>query len=888
MRRSVWLPVLAACWFLAAVLAPAGTANASGEGCADAALAGATVTASVRLEHGGRTHTKITTELRVDVPGDWEHAGDLLLGKDSRAYVTAMACLTRRDGDDALRWSQRRPAPPAVTSKGSRVRIVDRAYSWVDQYRTPVRVGVWELRAGADLWTVSLRPPTALRTARWTRITVDPGTPGAHSATPRPVAKEGASALVWRPTAAKEPGPGAKDTTRENGAGRRQDERQDERRARPAPAVPSVTVSLEPSWQRSWAAQNDRLTAAGLDTLGALLWTSTISGLLLGAVLLYRRRPAAPTAVQRRTLRNLAEWAVVSVALFTLVHADDLIRRYDQRRSQWWLDEYVLRGHLFALAAAALLFCVARPPRRWWAAGAVLGVPPLATMMWPQAFGLRPSRLREYEASGTAIAAEVTASWCLAALTAFGCVSALWRLADDAGLLPPGRRLPGRRRRLRLRVAGPVVVAWTVALACSHALTEERNWQRASWLMDRWDDQYGIDHRNDFVWEAMWSTFTTPERILDHAWLLTVVAVLAVLRTWHAPTPASAVTSLTHRPVDPADRLLLLTFFPLAVGLDSGYHLADALAVPLWIPLYMLSLWAAVTFFARTAVLAQPFAVSGEPLVTRTGPAARAFLLEGSRTYRETHADLRRLDQGFFGDQPPVRKEREGELDALHDWPSHGALTGPPAERLPPKVSVVDAALALGPRDHWWANGVRGARCALLPGVPAAALGVWADRVRAEAWQDTLTDPFGLPGMLLALLYWLSTWVGAGFLLGALWRVLPGRRGAVKALPVAAAFALPVGLDALAGRFTQEGSANFALYASTMLLVLTVTAIAIDLDTFHGERRYWQSRLGLLLSVYQMRYYSLQVAYLVAQIIAVITIWQFFTEPSSAPQPAGK
>lgn len=867
-------------WCLAAVLVPAGAATASNDGCAGAGLAGAKVTTSVRLEHGGRTHTKVTSELRVDVPGDWKHADDLLLSRDSRAYVAAMACLTKRDRDDALRWSQRRSGPPVVVSKGSRTQVVDRAYSWVNQYRSPVPVGVWDVRAGANLWTVSLRPPTALRTARWVKITVDPGAPGAQSATPRPAARQGTSALVWRPEAAKEPQTDAKDGTREKGAKKQ--------KTQPAHTAPSVSVSLEPSWQRSWAAQNDRLVAAGLDKLGALLWTSTISALVLGAVLRYRRRSAAPTAVQRRTLRNLAEWAVTSVVLFTLVHADDLIRRHDQRHSQWWLEEYVLRGHASALAAAVLLFCAARPPSRWWAAGAVLGLPPLATMMWPEGFGLRPPRLQDYEASGAAIAAEVTASWCLAALTVLGCVSVLWRFADDGGLLPPSRRFPGRRRRLRLRVAGPAVVAWTVVVAGCHALTEERNWQRASWLMDRWDGRYGIDHRNDFVWEAMWSTFSTPERILDYSWLLTAVAVLAVLRTWHAPSSASAVTSLTHHPVDRADRLLFLTFFPLAVGLDNGYHLAGALAVSLWIPLYTLALWAAVTAFARSAVLAQPLAVSGEPLVTRMGPGARASLLERSRIYRETHADLRRLDQGLSGDQPPIRKEREGELDELHDWPSGGAPAAAPAERLPAKVSVVDAALALGPRDDWWANGVRGARFALLPGVPAAVLGAWADWVRAGAWQDTLTDPFGLPGMLLALLYWLSTWVGAGFVLGALWRVLPGRRGAVKALPVAAAFALPIGLDALAGWFTQEGAANFALYASTMLLVLTITGIAIDLDTFQGERRYWQSRLGLLLSVYQMRYYSLQVAYLIAQIIAVITIWQFFAEPSSTPQPAEK
>ncbi|MGX1625747.1 DUF6185 family protein [Streptomyces sp. NPDC055506] len=50
------------------------------------------------------------------------------------------------------------------------------------------------------------------------------------------------------------------------------------------------------------------------------------------------------------------------------------------------------------------------------------------------------------------------------------------------------------------------------------------------------------------------------------------------------------------------------------------------------------------------------------------------------------------------------------------------------------------------------------------------------------------------------------------------------------------------------------------------------------METFRGERHYWPSRLSLLLSVYQMRCLALQAAYLIAQIVAAITIWQFVTD----------
>ncbi|MGW7719186.1 DUF6185 family protein [Streptomyces chartreusis] len=820
--------------------------------CATAGLAGARVDTSVEFQHADRTHTKVETDLTVDVPINWKHAKALLLSRESRAYINAMACLTRlSEEQQAPRWSELRPHSPVVTTREGRVKVVYQAHSWVNRYQEDIDVGIWRVRAKADVWTATLMPPTALADSRWDRITVDPGPPGAETAEPPPTAKEGTSTLVWR------------------------------QRDESAPSPPAVSVSLKPSWQRLWAAQNDRLTAAKLDTLGGLLWTLTMSGLLLRAAFLFRKRTSLRTPRQKLTLRNLELWAFTVVALFLLIRADDLIRQYDQASDSWWLDDALLRGHVFALAAAALLFSFAKPPRSIWVAVALLMLPPLATMTLPEVFGLCESCTGTWEGSSFALASQTTASCCLLALTVLGFVAVAWRLAVDAGLLPKSRRpAPSGQRRdrvLQLRIAGPAVVVSTLLVALCYALTEERNWQRATWPINRWTDEYKASHLEDFVWESVWSTDHGQEWILSYSWMLTTVALLGVLRTWRASTQVPLN--------DRADRLLFLTFFPVAVAIGGG-RLGNALPEVLWIPLYMLALYAAVGPLRRHAVLRQRFEGSVRYLTEGIGPNARRDLLKKARIYRETHAELRRLDQGLFGDKPPERARLERALDRLHTWPASGPSAG--TYRIPEAVSVVDAALALGPRDNWWDNGVRGARLALIPGLPAAVLGVWSGSVRGEAWQDTFTDLLGIPGMVLEVLYWVSTWVGAGFVLGALWRILPGRRGAIKALPVASAFALPMALDALFGWFTQEGAANLALYASTMLFVLTVTGIALDLDTFRTERRFWQSRLGLLLSVYQMRYYSLQVAYLIGQVIALITIWKFFAEPSATPPDGDK
>ncbi|MFD7130153.1 DUF6185 family protein [Streptomyces sp. NPDC059894] len=820
------------------------------ERCAPERLSDARVRTSVVLEHDQRSYSKITTRLTVDVPAAWPLAPDLLLGERSRRHIRAMSCLTRTDQGEQRRWTEWRVTNPVVTWRGDHVRVVYRAHSWANEYRSFIDVGLWRFRAGAERWTLRLRVPPALKGARWEKISVDPGRPGAEWARPRPTAGEGATALVWRP-----------DGTDGRRGGARTDAANDR-------TVPAVRVGLDPSWQRSWSAQSNRLSALGLDSLGRLFRVCLVSALLLAAARLYRLRPQAASPRQLRTLDHLTRWARYAVPLFLVVDAELLVERGIAHADAWpAFPAQLFIEYGLALPVILTLLVVAGLPLRWSFA--------VVTVLNPMAASVLVGASRELVGVGFALGVQTALAFCCVAATLLALTAVLWRIAVDGHLLPKSRRFPGRDRILRPAPAVTAVVATTAVVAVCYALAEERDWLRASWLSDPASPGFGTERLEDYLWTVMWSvSFLQDLLVADHAWLLTAVAVLAVLRAWRRP---GALTPLD----DPADRILFLTFFAVTVGLGSGKHLENALPTALWIPLYMAALYGTAALLAPRSVLAQRFELSGRPLATAATPAARAPLLRRARSYREIHAELRRLDQGLFGDEPPKRDDLEKRLEKLHDWPARAPSAV--SDRLPGKVSVVDAALALGPRDDWWANGRRGALYALLPGLPAAVLGAWAWHVRGEAWQDTLSDLVGLPSLLLNALYWAVAWSAAGFTLGALWRVLPGRRGAVKALPVTAAFGLPLGLDALVGWFARESTTNSALHLSMMLFVLTVTAIALDFDTFGGERRYWQSRMGLLLSVYQMRYYSLQVAYLVAQVIAMISIWQFFAEPDVAP-----
>ncbi|MFJ9430580.1 DUF6185 family protein [Streptomyces sp. NPDC101490] len=846
---------------LSAAAPPA--ASAPVDECRSTELATAGVSTGVLLEHGNRTSTKVRSELRVEVPADWPFIRHLLLSEESPEYIRAMSCLTRPYPGQHRRWSEWRDGPPLVTAeKDGGVTVVDRAHTWVNLDDT-VYAGLWSVSADGDRWTVRLLSPRALAGARWTEIEVDPGSPGAETATPLPDGGEGATALLWHPASSDTVPTAEKEKGKRASAGK----------PLTAEPVPAVTVRLKPSWQRSWNAQSNRPGAVLLDRSGYMISGAVTTVLLLCGAVLHRRRSTPPTGRRGRTLRNLVHWAVASMLLTLLMDGRVALQQYgEQGDGAFWRPGLILRDHGFALAFVAVLLSVARPTGRIRAALVALTVPPLLVAVLSGT-----STLRRGE-SGLALAATATASFCLFALCSLALAAAVWRLAADGGLLPGSRRFPGNDRVLRLRIAGPAVLAWTILVSAFLVLTEERAWQRASWLSDRTVPSYGLDHWNDFVGESLSSVLGAQDWLSSYLWLLTAVAVLAVLRAWRSATAVSPLG-------EPADRLLFLTFFGVVSVLPGGFVAGFSTVSVLWQLLGMLALYGFVAPFTGRSALSQPLERSGRPLATVADPAGRATLLDKSRSYREIHAELRRLDQGLFGDEPPKRSDLEQRLDGLHDWPASPSSPGT-ADRLPPKISVVDAALALGPRDTWWANGTRCARLSLIPAVPASFLMIWVWNIRGEGWTEVLSDQFGVPGLLLSLATWTATWAGAAFVLGALWRQLPGQRGAAKALPVTLAFALPVAADALVLRFTKESTAGLAFAVSTMLFVLTVTAIAMDFDTFRTERRYWQSRMGLLLSVYQMRYYSLQFAYLIAQIVAMISIWQFLADSDAAPRPS--
>ncbi|WP_229870649.1 DUF6185 family protein [Streptomyces phaeofaciens] len=842
--------------------------------CAEREFKGATGHARVTFDHEGRTYTKVTSDLTVTVPMSWTHADKLLFGPRSEGYLLAMRCLVRGDLPFGTRWEEWRPYEPVVTPGATTVTVEIRTYAWVDE-RRELLVGPWTVDVRSAWWEVRFTPPKIFDAVRWQDVVVDPGRPGAFRATPRPTRGDGAHGLAWTSVVPGRP----------------------------------ITVGIEPSWPRRWSAQDDNAPFGVVDAAGYLLWDLLVAGALWRGAVLYRRRHRTLDPVERRVTANLSKWGAALFCLSLLANTDRVVYVAAGvfEDPEEWAQHARFAVHAWWLTALAgvVLLLFAGAGRRVRVVGIVLAAVAAVPGVLPGAVGLHAPTFVRPEVDGHAwytmatVAAAAVASFTLLVL---GTWAAAWRLLHDGRLLrDPGADFP-LRRALALSAGGVLVICVCQAVA------KERDWLRGSWpsafvnptYVVRWPDGtltrqvgYGAWHRAELRSGLVWSVDQFQDWWTGKLWILTALALLAFLhaasrRRTDFSAPAERLPVLRGEPGS-AERWLLLVSFPAVVVLFLGIYAANSAPTLLWFFLDVAALAVCLRWGAGQAVLHRRVGVGGPRLGDLVTPADRAVLLTAARTHRENLAKLRRLEHGQSDDAAVRREDIETELGNLRRWTSGpggpgGAVQG---RELPPGVTVVDAVLALGPQDTWWGNGVRAARYAALVSTPFAGLLTWAQTLRGDALNGTLYDPFGFPDVVWSAASWVFAFASAGFLLGALWRRLPGRRGPVKALPLAVAYAAPVGLFAVGNHLLGEEQDVLALASAAVLFVLTLTGLAMDLDTFRAERAFWPSRIPLLLSVYQLRFFSLQIAWILAQIVAGIALWQFFTGADSPPSGGG-
>lgn len=812
------------------------TAAGTGGDCHPDQLADARAEATLRIDSHAQAVVAAAGTMTVRIPVSWAYADDLLLSESSPDHQHAMRCLLRGQGA-ALRPDEFRPHSPQVIAESSWVKV---QYDTLFQFNKggKFQVGPWAIDVRHKLWSLSLVPPPALDGAHWDLVRIELGGLDTSQVTPRP-SQARSGQLVWRT-----PGPSA-------------------------PPGPRVTVRLVPPWQRAWvAASTSSQPWLVANAAGVTTWWLGASAVIVFAALRARRQPSGPelTGPEESSSGVLLRWGLLKGALGLLVlllyrvvfEIDKSVKNYELR----WLT---VIGFLAGWALAA----TARP--RWTMLVAVTAATLVGVLVAvvPSLFGLSPQLLAVEEPTSAGFTALAVTAVAMLWLWFAGMALWAWLPAHAGGLLRPSSSpLRLRRTGIWLAVAAALFLGWAWWAA-------ERNWQRVSWLGD--PRAPGYDAQYSAFLSRQIAAFTTevPAWFYAHTWVLTSLAIVALLRARDLAlrVPCASPARL--------DRLLLALFFALVVAWRPNSYAGTQWLTGLWLVLDVAVLYGLLAVGQRRAVLTQHFeGGSGNPALCESiTEAGLQDIVARARRYRELIGVLRGLDQSQSADATDARHAVEKEMSHLHRWRPEGRAGGTPRSWLPSGVTVVDVALSWGPHAKWWDNARRAALLAAGFGLPGSVALAWASYAPEQMWLRQKQTFFGAPEMVWAFITWELTWAGAGLVLGAFWRLLPGHRGPARALGLVIAYALLTALGSLGNLITNQGIGNVVLGVSLMLLVLTLTGIAMDLDTFRAERRLWSSRVQLLLSIYQMRSFSAQIAYLLVQLGAVLTVLKNFMGP---------
>ncbi|MEU9717201.1 DUF6185 family protein [Streptomyces sp. NPDC047976] len=815
--------------------------------CETGRLKARNVSAGLDFDYHDRSYAQVISTLTVSVSAkEWPGATDLALSERSPLYRKAMRCLLRGD-DNAPRNREWRFQDPRVSVRGDAVTVHYEATAWIEQNR-PFLLGPWriEVNRKGDNWRVFLRPPNTLKDAKWGQVEIRLDGLEATNAFPPPSSAD-PERLVW---------------------------------SEPEPF--DVRVEVDPPWQRSFNVGERWWT---LGWVGVATWWAFTSLVSVAAVLYASRQEpdalgsaaASGTPGPAGFARVVLLWSVLSVVVAVLLRVL-IVDRPPSAGPSW--------RHVVAIALALVLVLAARPWRH-------IASPP-APAVQEAAAGVdagHAQRRRAWAVSLTASAVAVSGFlsvlfpsgligltllalgtlwlW-LAAMAAWA-----WRFAREGVMVRRSWNEAWDKAPVRSTVVAAALLAVVAAgMLASFWWTHARWWSRAYWLID--ESEVARDREwARFLQQFPYSGLTW---VYAYAWLLTGIALVALLQI--RVKDRQGDVRADGPPLGPAkaDLLLTVAVFALSVGFRQVEFAGSNLLFGAWLLLMIGSLYAVVTVGRRFSVLGR---TEADFRVRRLGTRRRRHvLLNKAHEFRNLHHKLYALDRGR-AEGDVSREELEKRLDGLHHWLFAGWGKGRP----PAQISVLDAALSWGPGEDWWDNAKSAARLAFGFGIPASLALVWLSYLKDDRTQmATFQSLSGVPEIAAKCLAWQVAWAGAGLVLGALWRVLPGRRSPVRALSLTAAYALPVCVGALVTQITDTELGYVFLHVALMLLVLTLTSIWMDMATFSEERRFWPSRLGLLLSVYQLRGLSTQVAYLAAQLAIVVGVWRSLAGSDSRPK----
>ncbi|MFI8262945.1 DUF6185 family protein [Streptomyces sp. NPDC085665] len=812
---------------LCALLSAPGTARAAD--CSPDRLKGAKVTTAVEFVHRGSAVSSVTSVTDITVPANWEQAPHLFLDTHAALYRDALRCLlgkgasaeeTASGQDDSTVYDYEWRFKPLSVSRRNGIAVHYEAVGWVQNLES-FQVGLWTLTPDENEWAVELKRPPGLREATWDSVHVRLGGPGAMSASPPPAAGEGRSELSWM-----KPGDSPRVVFR-------------------PPAAQQWTAIVQSRGQR-WA-------GLGTDSVsGAFPYFATGALSLVAGNRLRRGLGRPPLPVERKALTGLRSWSLLLMLLGLIVFMGDDLYYFLGARLAWGKD-YGSTVSFFSMLFIGVALCFFGKLRSFLLAA----VCSLAGCLVALYVGAELSHSALVSSSDVLVShvgawLVVVASAVPVFVCCLGVISSGQRL-----LLLGGRGLPQWVMVSVAAVMSGLTMLWAF-------LAFGRSWERRTWLTNfapSVRDGYRLE---TYDWWWQWFASDTLVAVGDIVVQLAALALVGALRVCRA----EQYDNESFTP-NAAERSFMVIFFAVIVVPNYAYYFGFSGYITTLV-LGILAAWSLLALGRSTSVLEQP-AAGNTPLGKAVSRTDRAELLRMAHRYRELQSRLHRPGAGTPNERSESQEAVEQEIDRLDQC-------------LPDGVRPIDLPFAFGPMVTWWGNACRCALIACFIGLPATGVMYWLDLVRGDSWSVTAEDIGGFLSVVLEILYWQLIWAGGGFFLGALWRDLPGRNGPMKALSVAVAFAVPVGVHEIIAQITGEGLQNTVPAVAAFASVMTFSGLVMDVQTFKSERRYRSSNVSLLVYIYQMRIAS--VAFLLAQLVALATIWQSFTKggpPSSPP-----
>ncbi|MEU6671579.1 DUF6185 family protein [Streptomyces sp. NPDC046727] len=811
--------------------------------CAENQLETSRVDATIRFDQQGKKFVKIYSDMTVVLPpGGWPLASRLTSGKESTKYLTAMRCLLR-GSEKSPRMGEWRTHDPTVTAASDGVTVRYSSFAWIKNYET-IRLGPWKIEWDrGQTWKVSL-PSSTLKDADWRHVEADMG--GLKSQDNSKVASSpDQNTLVW-----------------EN--------------------YPPTRIGFEVhlSWQRSLLLSFDK---SYWSKVGIGAWWLSASGVIaLAALRAQQAQPSSAFSARKDSpVQAVLQWAVLSGAvalMLILLNAQQHIS--PQKRA------------LIYISAGLALTLVARP----WLGGAPLVAPDIGTgepgsaegsrrrqvdavvtvtlpvaafgllvVLDPELFGLPPDLVSKEAPSafgtfGYVLMGLATVWLWLAAMAAWA-----WRFARE-GDLPPAEWTEAWDDAPFRCVAIVSVLLGAVAagLFGCFCWVEENQWRRTAWLVGQSGEAKHGEHVSRYLAEF---SFTDLTWIFTYSWVLAGLALFALLH-WRAVKRRTFSSKRARAALGPEgpDVLLIAAVFAFTAGLRGANSAGTSAQYSIWLLLSVGSLLAVLAAGRRWSVLSQV----GDNFYTKRlrSKKRRKEIMDKAHECRNINHQSQLLDQGRTASMTWDQVERHQR--ELRAWMVAGCgRTTPPVH-----ISVLDTALAWGPEGSWWGNAVHAARLAFCFGLPASMALLYLDMRDPWYFMQLSHEPTAVPEAIAGFIAYQTAWAAAGFTLGALWRLLPGRRSPFRAWSLAFAFAVPACLAALLFRFADTDYVTLLLYSMLMAVILTVTSLWTDTTTFSEERQYSPSRLALLVSIYRLRGLTGHIAWLLTQLGAATLIYQ--------------